>query len=528
MGLYLNPGNEEFRNAAIHSKIYVDKTEMIKFTNSQLFGEHKNICVSRPRRFGKSMAANMLVAYYSKGCDSKELFENFKIADDSSFKEHLNKYNVIHLNIQQFLGRTETIHEMLELLSRKVTRELKREFADVTYYEEDLVSVIEEIYAQTHSFFVFIIDEWDCIFRVKGEDTEAQKLYLNFLRDLLKNQPYCILAYMTGILPIKKYGEHSALNMFDEYSMTNQRELAEFTGFTEEEVQSLCVSYGMPYDRMKQWYDGYDLKGIQIYNPRSVVMSLLGHDFDSYWTKTETYEALKKYIQMDMYHLKALITQLISGSHIRINPDKFQNDMSTFASVDDVFTLLVHLGYLTYDFENKTVSIPNQEVQKEFINCIEDGGWEPVMDAIRNSETLLQATIDGKEEYVAEMIEQVHQENISILKYNDENSMSCVLSLAYYAARKDYVMYRELAGGKGFADIVFVPRKFRDVPAIVVELKWDKSSDAAIAQIKKKQYMQSLKDYHGQVILAGINYDSTDSTKDDYKRHSCSIEKINL
>lgn len=528
MGLYLNPGNEEFRNAAIHSKIYVDKTEMIKFTNSQLFGEHKNICVSRPRRFGKSMAANMLVAYYSKGCDSKELFENFKIADDSSFKEHLNKYNVIHLNIQQFLGRTETIHEMLELLSRKVTRELKREFADVTYYEEDLVSVIEEIYAQTHSFFVFIIDEWDCIFRVKGEDTEAQKLYLNFLRDLLKNQPYCILAYMTGILPIKKYGEHSALNMFDEYSMTNQRELAEFTGFTEEEVQSLCVSYGMPYDRMKQWYDGYDLKGVQIYNPRSVVMSLLGHDFDSYWTKTETYEALKKYIQMDMYHLKALITQLISGSRIRINPDKFQNDMSTFASVDDVFTLLVHLGYLTYDFENKTVSIPNQEVQKEFINCIEDGGWEPVMDAIRNSETLLQATIDGKEEYVAEMIEQVHQENISILKYNDENSMSCVLSLAYYAARKDYVMYRELAGGKGFADIVFVPRKFRDVPAIVVELKWDKSSDAAIAQIKKKQYMQSLKDYHGQVILAGINYDSTDSTKDDYKRHSCSIEKINL
>ena len=266
MGLYLNPGNEEFRNAAIHSKIYVDKTEMIKFTNSQLFGEHKNICVSRPRRFGKSMAANMLVAYYSKGCDSKELFENFKIADDSSFKEHLNKYNVIHLNIQQFLGRTETIHEMLELLSRKVTRELKREFADVTYYEEDLVSVIEEIYAQTHSFFVFIIDEWDCIFRVKGEDTEAQKLYLNFLRDLLKNQPYCILAYMTGILPIKKYGEHSALNMFDEYSMTNQRELAEFTGFTEQEVQELCPQYDMSYDKMKQWYDGYDLKGIQIYN----------------------------------------------------------------------------------------------------------------------------------------------------------------------------------------------------------------------------------------------------------------------
>ncbi len=317
---------------------------------------------------------------HSKGCDSKELFENFKIAGDSSFKEHLNKYNVIHLNIQQFLGRTETIHEMLELLSRKVTRELKREFADVMYYEEDLVSVIEEIYAQTHSFFVFIIDEWDCIFRVKGEDTEAQKVYLNFLRDLLKNQPYCILAYMTGILPIKKYGEHSALNMFDEYSMTNQRELAEFTGFTE------------------------------------------------------------------------------------------------------------------------------QEVQKEFINCIEDGGWEPVMDAIRKSEELLAATICGEEETVARMIENAHQENTSILAYNDENSLACVIALAYYSAKKNYVVYRELAGGKGFADMVFVPRKTTQTPAIVVELKWNQTAEAAITQIKRKQYVESLKDYRGEVILVGISY----------------------
>lgn len=528
MGIYLNPGNEEFQKA-LNSKIYVDKTMLISEMNQNLNTEHQNICVSRPRRFGKSMTANMLVAYYSKGCDSKSMFADYKIAQDESFEANLNKYNVLHVNMLDFLNRAQSVDAMIDYMQKRLLWDIRREYGDVDCFDrEDLIDVLENIYSQKKQKFIIIIDEWDCIFRKYPGDDEAQKKYLDFLCLWMKDKPYIALAYMTGILPIKKYGEHSALNMFDEYSMTNQRELAEFTGFTEEEVQSLCVSYGMPYDRMKQWYDGYDLKGIQIYNPRSVVMSLLGHDFDSYWTKTETYEALKKYIQMDMYHLKALITQLISGSHIRINPDKFQNDMSTFASVDDVFTLLVHLGYLTYDFENKTVSIPNQEVQKEFINCIEDGGWEPVMDAIRNSETLLQATIDGKEEYVAEMIEQVHQENISILKYNDENSMSCVLSLAYYAARKDYVMYREFAVGKGFADIVFIPRKFRDVPAIVVELKWDKSSDAAIAQIKKKQYMQSLKDYHGQVILAGINYDSTDSTKDDYKRHSCSIEKINL
>lgn len=528
MGLYVNPGNEEFYNASLRSKIYVDKTEMIKFTNSQLFGEHKNICVSRPRRFGKSIAANMLVAYYSRGCDSKELFAKFEIADDAGFEEHLNKYNVIYLNMQQFLGRTKTIDEMLELLTRKVTRELKREFANVTYYEEDLVSVIEEIYSQTHGFFVFIIDEWDCIFRVKENDIEAQKIYLNFLRDLLKNQPYCVLAYMTGILPIKKYGEHSALNMFDEYSMTNQRELAEFTGFTEQEVQELCPAYDMPYEKMKQWYDGYDLKGIQIYNPRSVVMSLLGHDFDSYWTKTETYEALKKYIQMDMYNLKELVTKLIAGSSVAINPDKFQNDMTTFQSADDVLTLLVHLGYLTYDFDTCTVHIPNQEVQKEFINCIEDGGWEPVMDAIRKSEELLNATISGDEETVAGMIEYVHQENTSILAYNDENSLACVISLAYYSAKKDYVVYHELAGGKGFADLVFIPRKTTQTPAIVVELKWNQTADAAIDQIKRKEYVQSLKDYKGEVILVGVNYESQDAKKGDYKKHSCKIERLTI
>lgn len=528
MGLYVNPGNEEFYNASLRSKIYVDKTEMIKFTNSQLFGEHKNICVSRPRRFGKSIAANMLVAYYSRGCDSKELFEKFKIAEDAGFEEHLNKYNVIHLNMQQFLGRTKTIDGMLELLTRKVTRELKREFSDVTYYEEDLVSVIEEIYSQTHSFFIFIIDEWDCIFRVKGNDTDAQKIYLNFLRNLLKNQPYCVLAYMTGILPIKKYGEHSALNMFDEYSMTNQRELAEFTGFTEQEVQELCPAYDMPYEKMKQWYDGYDLKGIQIYNPRSVVMSLLGHDFDSYWTKTETYEALKKYIQMDMYNLKELVTKLIAGSSVAINPDKFQNDMTTFASADDVLTLLVHLGYLTYDFDTRTVHIPNQEVQKEFINCIEDGGWEPVMDAIRKSEELLSATISGDEDTVAKIIEHVHQENTSILAYNDENSLACVISLAYYSAKKNYVIYRELVGSKVFADLVFIPRKTTQTPAIVVELKWNQTADAAIDQIKRKEYVQSLKDYRGEVLLVGINYESKDSDGENYKKHFCKIERVTI
>ena len=527
MGLYLNPGNEEFRNAAIHSKIYVDKTEMIKFTNSQLFGEHKNICVSRPRRFGKSMAANMLVAYYSKGCDSKELFENFKIADDSSFKEHLNKYNVIHLNIQQFLGRTETIHEMLELLSRKVTRELKREFADVTYYEEDLVSVIEEIYAQTHSFFVFIIDEWDCIFRVKGEDTEAQKLYLNFLRDLLKNQPYCILAYMTGILPVKKYGSHSALNMFTEYSMINPREMAEFFGFTEEEVKELCSRYKRNFQEAQAWYDGYELVAIEegrkktysMYSPKSVVDAMLSGIFDNYWNQTETYEALKIYIRMNYDGLKDAVIRMLAGDKVQINTGTFSNDMTTFQGKDDVLTLLVHLGYLSYHWPDKTVTIPNKEVSQEYINAISTMDWKEVIQSVESSRKLLEALWNLDGEAVAKGIDQAHRE-ISVLQYNDENSLSCTINLAFYFAREYYTVIRELPTGKGFADICFIPRKlYADKPAAVIELKWDKDAHGAISQIKEKQYVDALKDYHGNLLLAGINYDKK------IKQHTCVIER---
>ena len=518
MGNYLNPDNSKFQEA-LNSDIYVDKTGLIRYTNSVLHTLQKNICVSRPRRFGKSMAANMLTAYYSKGCDSKELFSDLKIAKDTDFEKYLNKYDTIFLNMQDFLSRSNNIQELMERVRKLVLRELKNAYPDVDFFDEnDLIESMQDVYAYSKCPFVIIIDEWDCIFRKYPNNHEDHIRYLDFLRFWLKGKSYIALAYMTGILPIKKYGEHSALNMFDEYSMTNQRELAEFTGFTEAEVQELCRQYDMPYDKTKQWYDGYDLKGVQIYNPRSVVMSMLGHDYDSYWTKTETYEALKKYIQMNQYGLKELTTRLIAGEHIPVNPDKFQNDMTTFASADDVLTLLVHLGYLTYDFYAQTVCIPNQEVQKEFINCIEDGGWEPVMAAIRRSEDLMEATLRGDEEYVAQQIQRVHEENISILKYNDENSLACVLSLAYYAAKKTHEIYRELAGGKGFADLVFVPRKHVESPAMIVELKWDQSAQTALDQIREKKYDKTLKGYHGSMLLVGINYRKAEKT------YTCRIE----
>lgn len=335
---------------------------------------------------------------------------------------------------------------------------------------------------------------------------------------------------MTGILPIKKYGSHSALNMFTEYSMTDSGNLAEYFGFTEAEVQELCEKYEMSFEEARAWYNGYHLishesgmkKVYSMYSPKSVVEAMQRRKFGTYWNQTETYEALKIYIQMNMDGLKDAVVQMLAGSSIRINTGTFSNDMTTFATKDDVLTLLVHLGYLTYDNEKETVEIPNREVSQEYINAISTMNWTEVIHSVQMSRELLEALWKMDAEKVAKGIEQAHKE-ISILTYNDENSLSCTINLAFYFAREYYTIIRELPSGKGFADICFIPRKIHmDKPAIIIELKWDKSAEGAIGQIKDKQYIEALKDYHGNLLLAGIDYDKKT------KLHSCIIEKLDM
>ena len=522
MGIYLNPGNDLFYSTVTYSEIYVDKTMLISFTNKCLFGENKEICVSRPRRFGKSMAENMLTAYYSKGCDSRELFSKFQIAQTPDFEKHLNRYNVIHVDMQKFLSRTKNVHEMLDFLQKRVLKEMKQTFSGIEPEETSLITALEDLYGQCEEKFIFIIDEWDSIFRVHRDNAAAQKEYLDFLRDLLKGQPYVVLAYMTGILPIKKYGQHSALNMFDEYAMTNQKRLAEFTGFTEEEVQQLCERYHMSFEQTKDWYDGYTVNGISIYNPRSVTSAMMNGIFDSYWTQTETYEALKMYIVRNENGLRDKIVRMIAGEHISINTKTFQNDMCTFETADDILTLLVHLGYLTYDFDTKTAWIPNKEVRQEFLNSIQGQEFQTVNNAIHRSDKLLQLTLAQNAEKVAEMLQEVHCDNCSVIQYNDENSLACVLSLAYYSAQDSYAVYRELQGGEGFADLVFVPRTGNHNPVMIVELKWNQTTGIALEQIKDRKYIRCLKDYHGKVLFVGVNYDKKS------KKHTCQFEMVEI
>lgn len=499
---------------------YVDKSELISVTNSLLNTEGRHICITRPRRFGKSMTANMLSAYYSRGCDSRELFSGLKISGSADFEKHLNKYNVIHFSTKDFAELTDNISEMINLINKTLLKEIIREYPVIDYLDSSILSmVLTDIYNKCRIPFVFIIDEWDCVFRSYDNDSEGQLKYLNFLRNILKDKPYVALNYATGIFPVKKYGEHSALNMYDEFSMANQAQFAEYTGFTVEDVSELCRKYEMPFDEMALWYDGYKVNGFDLYNPRSVVRAVTTGIFDSYWTKTETFEALKLYIKLDMDGLRSKVIQMIAGEHIAVNTGKFQNDMVNLNSADDVLTLLIHLGYLTYDFDTKTAWIPNKEVQQEFINCIEDGGWDEVMNSLRQSDELLKATLACDSDTVAEILESVHQQNTSIIGYSNEMSLSVTLSLAYYSARNNYEIFRELPSGKGFADLTFIPRKGVDTPAVVIELKYNNSADDALEQIKQKNYTKKLSAFSGEILIVGISYD-------DSKGHRCLIEKI--
>lgn len=517
MGIYLNPGNDLFRQA-IKSEIYVDKSMLIEITNSVFDTSDKHICISRPRRFGKSMAANMLAAYYSRGCDSKEIFKGLKIAQTKSFEEYLNKYNVLHFDVKRFAQIAQNSQELVNSIVKSIMWDMKREFKNIDIPDfMRLDEAFELVYSETHIPFVFIIDEWDCVFREYKKD--SNKVYLDFLCALLKERSYVALNYATGILPVKKYGEHSALNMYSEYSMANQAMFAEYTGFTSDDVAELCKEFDMPVDKMAQWYDGYKVGKYDIYNPQSVVRAITTRIFDSYWTKTETFEALQMYIKIDMDGLRQSVIRMIAGEHIPVNTGKFQNDMVSLNSADDVLTLLIHLGYLTYDFDTKTAWIPNKEVQQEFINCIEDGGWEEVMNSLRQSDELLSVTLACDSEKVAEILEDVHQKNTSIIAYKNEMSLSVTLALAYYSAKNSYEIFRELPSGKGFADLTFIPRKGVDAPAMVIELKYNKSADNALEQIKAKHYTEKLEAFSGEILLVGISYD-------DEKGHSCVIEKI--
>lgn len=524
MGVYLNPGNSGF--AEILESRYVDKTGLIGLINNSINTKSKLTCVSRPRRFGKSYAAQMLCAYYDRTCDSHDLFSGLKISIDKTYENHLNQYDVIYLDLTGIKPYTDNFKILISFITRNLKNEILESYPDVRL-REDLPGMLVETVQYSGKKFIMIIDEWDAPIR---ENPEIQQEYLEFLRSLFKNSgvtPKVFAAvYMTGILPIKKDGSQSAISDFEEFTMISPRAYAKYVGFTEDEVRDLCEEKDVNFALMKQWYDGYRFKDTgSVYNPNSVMKAASYNDFASYWTETSAAEGLMKYISMDYAGLSKTIAELIGGIDVPVNTVGFANDLVTFKNRDDVLTLMIHLGYLAYDSENKTAHIPNEEIRLEFQRAIRVVDHAATIKRLIECDQLFLDTIHGNEEAVAKQIEKIHMEETHPLKYNREDSLRSVIKLAYYTYKDHYLQIEELPSGDGFVDVLYLPIS-KDYPALLIELKWDKSAEGAIDQILQKRYPSALENYGSDILLVGINYNKDAPAGE--RKHSCRIIKYNM
>lgn len=523
MPRFLNKNNEKFARFS-KTKYFVDKTV---FLNKLLEKDdnEKFICNSRPRRFGKSVTADMLVAYFSKGAESKELFAPLKCIKDHAFLQNMNQYNTIFVDMQaQFTTAQKKKIPPNQYLEKNIVKELHLEYPSFISSEDTLEESLSTIYYETGSQFVIIFDEWDYPIRELEEDSPDRAIYIDFLRGLFKNsdaKDYIRLAYLTGILPIIRAKGQSAVNNFHEYTMVKAKDFAPYIGFTEGETRSLCEKYQVDFQKVKEWYNGYSLNGTAIYNPLSVVEAVANNDFDQHWTETGTYSDIRELINMNMDGVLDSILLMLSGEKIPLNTHGCKNDMHTFANKDQVITTLVHLGYIAYDSQTQEAYIPNKEVQKVFEDYAAYGYPDRFTKFAGYAQEVLISIEHEDAERVAEILQIMHNEFVSSIRYHDENSLCCVIMIAMLASLKTYhKAVREFPCGKGFADLVYLPlRKDTNKPAILMELKWNKSAKTAITQIKERQYPKSLEDYAGEILLVGIDYQK------ETKEHTCIIER---
>lgn len=524
MGMFVNPNYDAFKTAVDSN--YVDKSLLIAYTNQVLGTQQAYICNSRPRRFGKSTAANMLAAYYSRGCASDAIFANLAIAKSPTYRQQLNGHAVIHLDVQWIWSAIGDSSKVVDYIHKNVLKELLQEYPNVDMADcPTLPEALAAINEQTGTKFIIIIDEWDCLIRDDGRNKAVIEAYIEFLRALFKGlQPsrYLNLAYITGILPIMKINTQSAMNNFREFTMLNPGPFAPFIGFTEGEVQAICTKHQLNFAELRRWFDGYKLGQEHIYNPNAVIDTIIHGKAGNYWSATASVGAILPLIRLDFTGLRQVLLRLLGGESIKLDVTNFSNDMLHFHDVDDILTALIHLGYLAYDEALGQVFIPNEEIRKELGATLKREKWTELNKLMASSEALLAATWEQNGAKVALMVEEIHNSHCSILQYNNENALSNVMSFAYLAAIEYYYKpVRELPAGRGFADLVFLPRReYPHIPALLLELKWNASARTALQQIKEKHYSEALEDYCGTVLLVGINYDPRT------KAHSCEIEEL--
>lgn len=519
MSIYLNTNKplENYKDL-YRSRYFIDKSLIIDRLNEVIETSDKYICITRPRRFGKSSVADMLGAYYSKGLNSKEIFDNLNISKVQSYKEYLNKYNVISISFNKLPNKIGSYDEYISLIQETIKDDIKTTYPHIEF--KSFYTISDMLFA-TQEKFIFILDEWDYIFS-NNLFEENQNDYLEFLRNLLKDQPYVALCYMTGVLPIKKYSSGSALNMFDEYTFLKDRIFGEYFGFTEEEVIEICNKNGkMNFKELESWYNGYfTATEIKIYNPRSVVKALQNNYCDSYWTNTGEMNEVAEYLKYKVLDIREEVIEMVSGEEIDIIiNEEFRAGQGVPRNKEEIYSAMIVLGFLSY--YDGYLKIPNRELMKEFEKALKDESFGYVSEIIENSKTMLKSTINGDTKKVEAILHDIHNSEIPILQYNDENSLSCVLTLAYLSARDTYRIEREEKTGKGYADFTFHPRRKNDIP-FIVELKKDEEPEIAINQIKEKEYIQKFRDANKnkKILAVAICYDSKN------KEHKCKIEEI--
>ena len=517
MSIYLNTNKPLINYMNLYrSKYFIDKSLMIEKLNEVIETSDKYICITRPRRFGKSSVIDMLGSYYSIAVDSKDIFDNLKISNSPSYSEHLNKYNVINISFNDLSERGNTYKDYIEMIRTSITKDIVEKYPHIN--PENYFNISSMI-RDTNDKFIFLLDEWDYIFN-NSLFEENQNNFLEFLRNLLKDQPYVALCYMTGVLPIKKYSSGSALNMFDEFTFLKDRKFGRYFGFTEEEVIDLCKKNNeIKFEHLQAWYNGYlTARGLKIYNPRSVVKALQNDFCESYWTNTGAMDEVAKYLKYNTLEIRDDVIEMISGGEIDLIIDEeFRAGQREPKTKEEIYSAMIVLGFLSY--HDGYLRIPNKELMKEFEKALRDKSFGYVSQIIENSRKMLQATVNGDTATVESILHDIHNSEIPILQYNDENSLSYVITLAYLSARDTYRIEHEEKSGKGYADFTFHPRRKNDI-TFIVELKKDEIPEVAIEQIKEKEYVQKFKSENNEVLAVAICYDSKT------KKYSCKIERI--
>ncbi len=523
MGRFLNPGNGGFQRI-IGSEVYVDKTGILGFLNRWIDTDARFVCVSRARRFGKTVAARTIEAYYDNSCDSHALFAPYTVAQSPLYEQHINRYDVIGIDVLTFLQRGEEPRTFIDRVVVAILADVCKKWPNIENLEKmTLADALATVHEQTGARFIFVIDEWDAVFRQYPDDEVLQKDWIYFLRDLFKQKvmdDVIALAYMTGILPVKKYKTQSSLNQFEEYTMLRPLVLEPFVGFLPPEVDALCEKFGMNRAEAAEWYDGYRFPHEHhVYNPCSVARAMKNREYGSYWTQTDSFESLLDYINADLDGVYDDVMCMIGGGRVDVNTGTYDNSFTVPKCKDDCFTLLTHIGYLAYDEEVSQVFIPNEEVRMAFRAALKQCAWPDAIKPYQRSRKFIQSILAEDNDTVARMVEETHQNMTSVLMYNNENALSCVISVLCFFAENQYKVIREFPTGKGFADIVLLPKKRISGLAMVIELKFKKDVKAAIDQIHENHYPDSLKDFYGELILVGISYNKK-------KAHECVIERF--